>query len=117
MNKRKFSKLLNKEVEYTATKADGTIKGNRVLLRNVKYEGKLYSDHVWVYPNEILTLFDVDTDVLFKATAYMYNDNFNTRKQGLRACNSYQKINHDYNNNILKENSNALQKKKRKNRG
>ena len=112
-NKRKFSKLLNKEVEYTAIRKQISNNGSRILLTDVKHKGKLYADHAWVVKASTLEDIDAETNIIFNATAYMYNDKFNVRKQGLKNCNSYHKINKDYNDQRAIEKSNKFHQEQR----
>jgi hypothetical protein len=106
MTKRKFSKLLNKEVQYTAIKGEVTKnkEKNRIILKDVRYKNKVYADHVWVFITEALDKIPIGTRIAFTGTAYMYNDKFNTRKQGLKDCHGYHEYHEDYNDQIATKN-------------
>jgi len=114
MSKRKFSKLLNKEVIYTAIKlkeANQTAENPRVLLKNIKHKGKLYADHAWVIATETLDRIDEGSEIEFKATAYMYNDKFNIRKQGIKWCHHYYKLHEEYHKDKATEDLNQMRKR------
>ena len=112
MTKRKFSKLLNKETTYTATKDRFDKVIGRILLKDIKYNGKVYADHVWVREESVLNRIIKETKISFKGTAYMYNDKFGIRKQGLKHCHDYTKLNEDYTQEDSKENLKQMRKRK-----
>ena len=96
MTKRKFSKLLGKQAVYTATRQEYDNYKDRILLKDVKHKGKLYSDHIWTKVEPALERIDIGQDVCFNATGYMYNDKFGTRKQGLNRCHDYHIFHKEY---------------------
>jgi len=114
MTKRKFSKLLNKEAKYTAIKKhiSKNKEQNRILLLDVKYKNKLYADHVWILRSEILDKIPEDTEIEFIATAYMYNDKYGVRKQGLDKCRSFRTKSDHYNDDIALENLKYMKRRK-----
>ena len=113
MSKRKFLKLLGKEVKYTANYEYFCTDKNRALLTDIKNENKLYADHAWVLAHESTKKMGNNIKVSFMATAYMYNDKFNVRKQGLKFCKNFQKLSDDFNNQMNKETKDAKHSKQR----
>ena len=116
MNKRKFSKLLNKKAEYTATKLDTPYphEGGRILLKDVRYKGKLYADHIWVTNTDALERFEHGSEIGFTGTGYMYTDKFSIRKQGLKHCHDYHKLLDNYTKAEATENLKQMYKRKDK---
>ncbi|MCD6435638.1 MAG: hypothetical protein J7L15_04555 [Clostridiales bacterium] len=114
MTKRKFSKLLNKEVTYTAIKTQKSApkaENPRVLLTDIKHKGKLYADHAWVIDIDTLNRIPIGSEIEFKATAYMYNDKFDVRKQGLKWCHHYYKLHEEYHKDKATEDLNQMRKR------
>ena len=113
MTKRKFSKLLNKKAEYTAIKSESKYEheGGRLLLKDVKYKGKLYADHIWVSNIDTLDRIEPDTEIGFTGTATMYTDKFGIRKQGLKQCHSYHILHDNYSNSEATENLKQMYKR------
>lgn len=115
MNKRKLAKFLNKEIIYTATlKVNNKKKYPRSLLVDIKHHGKLYSEHCWISHNISLEKLSVDTKVRFTGTAFMYNDKFNVRKQGLKWCKDFEIMTDEFLGQMKKENIDAHYARKRK---
>ncbi len=116
MTKRKLSKLLNKETEFTAIlkHTSDLESGWRVMLQDVRHKGKIYSDHSWVRRTPITEKIPYDTEISFTATPYMYNDKHGVRKQGLKHCKYFQIVNKDYDNQKAIELHNKLNLEKRK---
>ena len=115
MTKRKFSKLLNKEVKYTAVlKQISNDTGSRVMIQNVMYGNKLYSDHSWIKSSITTEKIPYNSKISFEATAYMYNDKFGIRKQGLKSCKNFEIINEDYTEQQDKETHDNFHYRKRK---
>ncbi len=114
MTKRKFSKLLNKEVTYTAIKkqnANSKAENPRVLLTDIRHNGKLYADHAWVIGIETLNRISLNSEIEFKGTAYMYNDKYDVRKQGLKWCHHYYKLHEEYHKDKAIEDLNQMRKR------
>ena len=116
MTKRKFSKLLNKEAIYTAILKHVADKGEgtRVMISDVKHKNKLYADHAWISRSISTDKIPYNTEISFTGTAYMYNDKFDVRKQGLKSCKNFEIINHDYHDQQDREHHDAIFYKKRK---
>ncbi len=116
MTKRKFSKLLNKEARYTAILKQVSEKGigSRIMIKNVQHKGKEYADHSWIIHSLATRKIPYNSKISFDATAYMYNDKFNVRKQGLKHCKNFEIINDDYIEQQDKETHDNFHYKKRK---
>lgn len=114
MTKRKLSKLLGKDLQYTAILGEFSKQKGRILLTNVRHEGKLYADHVWILRTTGTKNIKEDSRIMFDAISYMYNDKFNIRKQGLNYCKNFQTLDEDYHNQLDQERNDANHKKKRK---
>ena len=113
MSKRKFLKFLGKEIKYTANYEYFCQEKKRALLTDVKMENKLYADHVWIFTTESSKKIENNSKVMFLATAYMYNDKFNVRKQGLKFCKNFQNLNDEFKDQIIKETKDAKHSKQR----
>jgi hypothetical protein len=89
LDRRKLRKLLGKELEYTAvircviTKTTGK---RRVILLDVKQNGKLICDHIWIHEMMAIEKIDDNAEVIFNAIASTYNDSKGERKIGLKQC-------------------------------
>ena len=116
MSKRKLSKLLGKNLKYTAFIEEFSIDKHRYLLKDVRHEGKAYADHLWILPTTGTKTIDAGSKIMFEATAYMYNDKFDVRKQGLNHCKNFQTLSDDYHEQIIKEKDDAKYKRRRKQR-
>ncbi len=114
MTKRKFSKLMNKEVEYTAIKTSYSKEYDKVLLKDIKYNGKLYADHAWINSHHALEKIEFKSKMKFLATGTMYNDKFNQRKQGLTKCRQFETVDHTYEKDIKQNQERKLQTNIRK---
>ena len=120
MTKRKFSKLLGKEAEYTAVKTKPKYEGEKsefgaVLLTDIRYKGKLYADHSWINIGDALDRFEFGDKIGFTATASMYTDGHGVRKQGIHKCHKFHATHDTYDKDEAKKN--ILQTfKRRKNR-
>ena len=113
MSKRKFLKLLDKEVKYTANYEYFCPDKNRILLTDVKSDNKIYADHAWIRTHESTKKLKDNTKISFLGTAYMYNDKFDVRKQGLKYCKNFQELSDDFGAQIQKEKNDAKQCKQR----
>ena len=114
MNKRKLSKLLGKELQYTAILGRFCEQKRRILLTSVEQDNKLYAQHIWIEKNKDLDRIDIGEQIAFKAISYMYNDKFNIRKQGLNKCRSFHKVDEDYLSLMSKEKIDSEHKRRRK---
>ena len=87
LTRKKLLKLMGKELEYTGTLY--RFDGSGAVLINVKYKGKLVTDHVWVSATTKLQSFKEHDRLVFTATAITYTDSKGVRKHGLEKCFSY----------------------------
>lgn len=117
MNKRKLSKLLNKEETYTAILGDFDKQKGRTLLTDVRHQNKLYADHIWISRTLSSKAIAIDSKVSFIGTAFMYNDKFGIRKEGLTKCKSFESIGNGYWEQMHKEKTDAGFKTQRKRKG
>lgn len=93
-NRKRLSRLIGKELEYTATISIRSGANDNICLKDIKYKGKMVSDHCWVL-HWNLTEFENGTDIVFKATACTYKDRHNVRKTGLRDLHNVKRYNED----------------------
>ena len=101
--RKKFKKLLGKECNYTATVgAVGSLDSN-IVLEDVKYNGKIMTDHIWISLTTSLKSKKKGDVVSFRGIAVSYIDSKNIRKYGLEKCHSFKlaheawvKMEHDY---------------------
>lgn len=107
--RKKLYKLLNKDLEYTATFVHN--RGTQAVLKDVKHKGKFLCDHVCVSYHRILTNLEHGTEVIFNATAHSYRDSNNVRKYGLGKCYNYRPTHENSCDEIVK-NDNQNKKKR-----
>ena len=84
--RKRLIKLLNKELRYEGTYSHKAKHSNSVLIKNVKYKGKLVADHIWVARGLEITKAKKNDNFTFLATAQTYRDSKNIRKYGLERC-------------------------------
>ena len=96
MSRKKLLKLIGKELEYTATFDKVCAFGTNVVLEDVKYKGKLLTDHVWVKKSESMDKYKHGDVLRFKATAHTYTDKVGERKNGLGRCHHFMMVNDSY---------------------
>ena len=109
-NRNRLKKLLGKELRYVGEYKKTSDDGNSILLLNLKYDGKIVSDHVWIGKNTELSNIEKGAVFSFYGTADTYVDSKGDRKYGLRKCYRFQ-FNDDALNIVTNDNK---QKTKRK---
>ena len=87
-DRRELKKYLGKNIEY-----EGNISFPRnkdhIIITNVRKDGKLVTDHIWIEKNEALKNMRNKTKIVFRATAESYKDSHNNRKYGLKRCHGF----------------------------
>ena len=87
--RKRLIKLLGKELRYEGTYSRISEYGGSVMLIDIKYNGKIVSDHIWVAScNELNKTVEGET-FTFLATASSYKDKNGKRKYGLKKCYRY----------------------------
>lgn len=94
MVRKKLQKLLGKEVEYTAI--FDKRKEAQACLTDVKYNGKTFTDHVWVKYTDRMAKYEHGTEIRFFATAYTYKDSHDVRKHGISKCHRFMVVDEQY---------------------
>ena len=112
ITRKKLNKLIGKTVGYRATYLQRDCHGKRALLKNVTYQGKLITDHVWVALAYTLEILERNTEVKFKGIAFTYTDKQGKRKNGINKCHNY----HVYNDGVEQAHEDSKQRYLRCNR-
>jgi hypothetical protein len=93
-SRKKFSRLLGKELEYSATFC--CVNDTRVVVKDVHQDGKYITDHVCISNCYALNKFKDGDKISFTGTASTYTDSKGVRKHGLQKCHDYRKSNDSY---------------------
>ena len=113
MNRKRLTKLLGKRLEYTAILGEYCENKERIIIKDIKHKSKKYADHCWIKKSSSMKNINIGDQLHFQAEAYMYNDKFNVRKEGLKFCKNFQKLSDDFNNQMNKETKDAKHSKQR----
>lgn len=112
MERKKLTRLIGKELTYTATFDKVGNCGLNICVTNVKQGGKTLTDHAWIQLSMGLSpLIKMGDLMSFTATARTYKDTKGTRKNGLHKCHKFKVLNEEYESEVKKEEENFRRKR------
>jgi len=108
--RKKLKKHIGKKQNYTGVAGiirteEGSGK-QKMCIEDVKLDGKLLTDHIWISYNDDLRSISKGDTVLFTATAYTYTDSNQNRKNGLKHFSFKSIQNSDYEEMVQREQGN-----------
>ena len=104
MNRKKLTKLIDKELLYTATYDKIGNCGLNICVTDVKQGNKTLTDHAWIQLSKGLSPSIKKGDkISFLATARTYKDTRGQRKNGLYKCRKFTLVNDEYETHVKKE--------------